>query len=282
MEFFYLIPIVLGLSGQNLFKKMFSGKSGGQGIYTFALLTAFSAMLFFLVTAPRLQWEVRLLPYAFFFAVTYGAATIFSTLAISCGPLSLSALISSFSLMIPTFYGLLFLKEPLSFGLLPGICLLACSLFLINKRTPDTRVTLKWLFFVLLSFAGNGLCSVAQKMQQIAFGGSFKHEFMLLSLTMVAGILLIAIVLSERKVCVKAAATGWYFALGCGIMNGAVNLFVMILSGLMSVSLMFPLMSVGSILVTFVLSKILYKETLTKTQYLGFLLGIAAIILLNL
>lgn len=282
METLYLIAIILGISGQNIFKKMFSRKRGGNGVYTYSLLTALSAMGFFFITSRDLHWELTLLPYAFLFAVTFGAATIFSTLAISCGPLSLSVLISSFSLMIPTFYGLLFLKEPVSFGLLPGIALLAVSLFLINRRTKDSPVTLKWLVFVFLSFAGNGLCSVVQKMQQNAFSGDFKNEFMILSLGMVAGIMLTAIIITERKECLKTAATSWYLALGCGIMNGAVNLFVMVLSGLMSVSLMFPLISVGGIIISFIVSKLFYKEKLTKAQYYGFVLGIAAIVFLNL
>lgn len=282
MQALYLIAIILGISGQNIIKKIFSKGTGGRGIYTYSLLTALSAMGFFLVTSRDLQFDRGLLPYAFFFALTFGAATIFSTLAISCGPLSLSALISSFSLMIPTFYGLLFLKEPVSFGLLPGIGLLAASLFLINKRTKDSPVTAKWLIFVLLSFGGNGLCSVVQKMQQNAFNGSFKNEFMILSLAMVAGIMLAAVLISERKECIKTASKSWYLALGCGIMNGGVNLFVMILSGLMSVSLMFPLVSVGGIVVSFLVSKIFYKEKLTKAQYIGFFLGIAAIVFLNL
>ena len=282
MKFLCLIPIILGISGQNIVKKMFSRKNGGKGVYTFSLLMALSAMMFFLVTSPGLQWVSGLVPYAFFFALTFGAAIIFSTLAISCGPLSLSALISSFSLMIPTFYGLLFLKEPVTVGLLPGIGLLGGSLFLINKRTGDTPATLKWLICVLFSFAGNGLCSVVQKMQQIAFAGSYKNEFMILALAMVAGIMLTAALFTERKECLKIAASGWYLALGCGIMNGVVNLLVMILSGSMSVSLMFPLMSVGGITVTFFVSKYLYKEQLARSQRIGFLLGLAAIVLLNL
>ena len=94
--------------------------------------------------------------------------------------------------------------------------------------------------------------------------------------------LIFDIKITERKHFADYAAGGWHLALGCGILNGAVNLLVMILSGMMSVSLMFPLVSVGGIVVTFFVSKFLYKEKLTKAQYLGFSLGITAIILLNI
>lgn len=282
MQAIYLTIIILGISGQNVFKKAFSKKRNGSGVYTFSLLTNLSALLFFLLTSRDLQWNPRLIPYALFFAVFFGAATIFSTLALSCGHLSLTSLISSFSLMIPTFYGLLFLREPAGIGFIPGLITLSASLFLINKKEQGAAFRLKWFLFVMIAFLGNGMCSVAQKMQQLAFDGMYKSEFMIMSLAIVAAVMCIAIVITERKHFADYAAGGWHLALGCGILNGAVNLLVMILSGMMSVSLMFPLVSVGGIVVTFFVSKFLYKEKLTKAQYLGFSLGITAIILLNI
>ncbi len=282
MNTIYLIAIILGVSGQNILKKMYSKKTAGQGVYTYTLITALTAMLFFILTAKNLQWEPALLLYSLLFAVSFGAASIFSTLAMACGPLSLTSLISSFSLMIPTFYGLIFLKEPISFGLLPGLILLVGALLLINKKSADSPVTAKWLLFVLITFAGNGMCSVVQKMQQSAFSGSFKNEFMILSMSMVSVIMLSALLLKERREAAAFARSGLFLGISCGLLNGTVNLFVMILSGLMSVSLMFPLVSVGGIVVSFLVSILFYKEKLTKAQYIGFLLGIAAIVFLNL
>lgn len=61
-----------------------------------------------------------------------------------------------------------------------------------------------------------------------------------------------------------------------------VNLFVMILTGLMPVSLMYPLISAGGIIVTYIVSKFFYKESLTKAQLIGFILGIGSVVLLNM
>lgn len=282
MKFIYLICVILGISGQNISKKIFSHKASG-GVYTFSMLSALAATAFFLITARDPVWNAGLLPYALFFAFSYGTSSIFGVLALSCGPLSLTALITSFSLMIPTFYGLIFLKDPVSFGLYPGLALLAASLFLINKKgNAANGLSLKWLIFVLLSFLGNGLCSVAQTMQQKRFDGQYKNEFMITALLIVVGIMAIATLLKERKNAGKYIRTGWYLSLGCGALNGMVNLFVMILTGLMSVSLMFPLISVGGIVLTFIVSKVFYKEKLTTAQHIGFLLGVGAIVFLNL
>ena len=65
-------------------------------------------------------------------------------------------------------------------------------------------------------------------------------------------------------------------------MNGIVNLFVMILSGKMPVALMFPLISAGGIIVTYIVSRFFYKEKLTKMQFAGFILGIASVVFLHI
>lgn len=283
MQVIYLISVILGISGQNISRKIYSQRNKGSGVYTFSTLSCLAAAVFFIVTASGFHWNADLIPYAFFFAISYGTASIFGVLALSCGPLSLTALITSFSLMIPTFYGLIFLKDPVSFGLYPGLALLAASLFLINKKGNTANgLSLKWLIFVLLAFLGNGLCSVAQTMQQKQFDGQYKNEFMITALLIVVGIMSIATLLKERKNAIKYIRTGWYLSLGCGALNGIVNLFVMILTGLMSVSLMFPMISVGGIVVTFIVSKVFYKEKLTTAQHVGFLLGVGAIVFLNL
>ena len=283
MQVIYLISVIFGISGQNISKKIYSEKTGGNGVYTFSMLSCLSAAIFFILTASDFLWNAALIPHALFFAIPYGTATIFNILALRCGPLSLTALISSFSLMIPTFFGLIFLKDPVSFGLYPGLALLAVSLFLINKKGGDTKgVSLKWLICVLFAFLGNGLCSVAQTVQQKHFSGQYKNEFMIIALLIVVGIMGLFTVLKERKSAGKYIRAGWHLSLGCGILNGMVNLFVMILTGLMNVSLMFPLVSVGGIVLTFIVSKAFYKEKLTAAQHIGFLFGIGAIVLLNL
>ena len=73
-----------------------------------------------------------------------------------------------------------------------------------------------------------------------------------------------------------------FTAVAAGIMNGIVNLLVMVLSGMMATSVMFPLISAGGIVVTYIVSRFFYKEKLTKIQFAGFLTGLASIVFLNI
>jgi drug/metabolite transporter (DMT)-like permease len=282
LNVFYLISIILGISGQNIVKKPYTKKTNGGGVYFFNTLVSATALLFFALTSSELHFDFSIVPYAIGFAATYSVASIFSILAIANGSLSLTSLCTSFSLMIPTFYGLIFLKDAIGLGFVSGLILLAISLFLINKPDKNARVSVKWLIFVLLAFLGNGMCTVMQNMQQRAFDGAYKSEFMILSYAMVAVVMLSMALFKDRKNLKLHVKAGWYVAPICGALNGMVNLFVMILSARMAVSLMFPLISAGGLVVTYLVSRFVYKEKLTKLQFAGFVLGAAAVVLLNI
>ncbi len=282
MDVVYLLAIIFGVSGQNIVKKPYTEQTGGKGVYVFGMITGFAAMAFFLISARSIEFDPGILPYALLFGISYAVSTVFSVIAVSCGSLSLTCLIESYSLMLPALYGLIFLHDPIGVGLIPGIVLLAVSLVLINKKEKGVKFSLKWIVSVSLAFFGNGMCSVFQKMQQVKFDGAYKNELMIESLLIVTVIFFIFALIKERKdmaVCIKK---GWAWGIGCGIMNGAVNLFVMILSGTMPVSILFPTVSAGGIIVTYIVSRFFYKEKLTAAQFIGFILGIGAVVLLNI
>lgn len=282
MSILYLILIILGVSFQNIIKKPYSDKTEGRGVYTFSFLTSLAAMAFYAVTSAGFSLKAEVLVYSLMFAAAFTAATVFTVKAIVVGSLSLTALIVSYSLMIPTFYGLVFLKEPISPGLLPGIALMLLSILLTNKKTDEAKINFKWIVYVSLAAVGNGMCSVVQKMQQVAFDGNFKNEFMMMAMAIAAVILLVCSLKAERRDMLFCIKHGWLQGLSCGIANGAVNMSVMILSSIMSVSIMFPMISVGGIVLTYLMSVFYYKESLNKSQHIGVVLGLISVVFLNI
>lgn len=278
----FLIAIILGVSGQNIVKKPYTQKMGGSGVYFFNAIISAAALLFFAVTATKLDFDLSFIPYSIGFATSYAIATVFLVLAIAYGSLSLTSLFFSYSLMIPTLYGLVFLKDDISVVFILGLALLVVSLFLANKNDKKAKFSFKWIICVILAFLGNGMCTVVQNMQQVAFDGAYKNEFMIVALAIVALVMSIMSLIKERKAMKVYAKAGWHWALICGLLNGMVNLFVMILSRSMPVSVMFPLISAGGLVVTYLVSRFVYKESLTKLQFVGFILGLAAVVFLNI
>ena len=67
----------------------------------------------------------------------------------------------------------------------------------------------------------------------------------------------------------------------CGLANGAVNFFVLVLSNKMPASVMFPIISAGGIVTTALISIFVYREKLSLPQKIGMFLGIAAVVVLS-
>ncbi|MBE6550560.1 MAG: hypothetical protein E7665_00355 [Ruminococcaceae bacterium] len=282
MNYIYLILIILAVSFQNIVQKPYTQKTEGKGVFTFTLMSSLAALLFFIITSKGLKFDSGILLYSFFFALSYMTCSVSLVAAIGSGSLSLTTLINSYSLMLPTLYGLIFLKDAIKPGLIPGIILLAISLFLTNKKGSDKKFSVKWLIYVSLAFVGNGMCTIVQKSQQLAFDGAYKNEFMIAALSMVVILLIPVVLKKEGKNALSLIKAGWKWALPCGLANGLTNMLVMVLSGIMAASLMFPLISAGGLIITYLVSKFFYKEYLTKLQTAGMFVGLASVILLNL
>jgi drug/metabolite transporter (DMT)-like permease len=203
---------------------------------------------------------------------------------VATGPLALSSLLISYSLILPALYGIVFLNEPMTTPMIIAIILLLISATLTNLegKQEKKRITPKWMIFVLLSFLGNGSCSIIQKMEQIRFNGGYKNEFMIIALLLVVVFIFGAALITERGNLRKNAPAAIICSAAAGLTNGGVNLLVMVLTGLMATSIMFPAISAGGIIVTFLIALLIYKEKLSVYQYLGALFGIAAIILFNI
>lgn len=281
--------VMVAMLFQSVGQKQYNIKTGNRGTYIFNAVCTMSAAVFFIcMDKGGLQFELGLLPYVFGFAVAYGSAVLFSFLAIREGSMSFTCLATSYSLFIPTVYGLLFLKESASLYLYIGFALLAISIFFINAKKGDSEnannaFTVKWLIYALLAFLGNGFASTTQTMQQLKFDGNYKSEFMILALIIVSGFFWALALMSEKsemKPCFKKAGVFMVFT---GLANAVVNQLVMTLvSRGMPASIMFPVISGGGIVFTTMISVLFYKEKLTRKQYIGLLCGAVSVVFMSL
>lgn len=285
MNYFLLALTTAALSAQALSTKEYNKKQTNAPIVFTLLSTIFALVVFLFSSKFKLEFNGETLMYSFLFAICYATASLGITVAIASGPLSISSLIQSYSLIIPTFYGILFLNEAVKLTMLIGFLLLVISLFAVNYvkgNEEGQKISKKWIIAIIFTFIGNGMCSTVQKMQQIASGGKYKSEFMISAL-IIGSIMLLPIVLySEKGKISISVKKGWFWAAVRGIANGVVNLLVMILGGKLPISLLFPVISAGSIILSSAISVIFYKEKLTKIQLAGVAIGVVSIVFLNL
>lgn len=286
-----MIYLLLGLATvtvtcQDIFKKKYIVRAGG-GIFFFGGVVALFAVLWFACFNRDWTWNPALMIPSVGFALSYATATVCSVLAIRHGSLAKTALIVSCSLLVPSFYGVLFLKESISVKLILGLILLVIALALVNyeKEAKGSQpTTWKWVLFASLAFVGNGMCSTVQKAEQIRFGEAGKNVFMIMALAMVSLFLFLLsfFIKEERRLWKSTLKIGWHWGLLCGVANGLTNSLVMYLNPLVAASVMFPVISGGGIVLNFLYATTFLKEKFNLRQKLGFLIGLISVILLNL
>lgn len=296
MGTFLLVVCVITAAIQSPLKKIYQNKTG-KGVFLFSAMISFVAALFFGVgslVGGDVSFELALLPYSVGFAVCYGVCIITGVLALGLGSLALTSLFASYSLIFPTLYGLLFWDNPVFLSQAIGLVFLLVSLYLTNmgnKKKGDEGeavqekkgFSLKWLVCVILMAVSNGGCAILQQEQQRQFEGAYKNEFMFVALMIVVVALLVVVLLRERKDAGECLRLGAVPAVLTGLCNGLTNLLVMVIANVMIPAfIFFPIVSAGGLVISYVLSVTCFKERFSTTQKVGILLGLVALVLLNL
>lgn len=286
-----LIASIITMALPNIIKKFYNGNAP---FFLSAVSCFFSAVLFLFLSGFNLSFDWNLLVYSGLMSLTFGCATVFSLLALRCGDLSLTGLIMSLSLIIPTLYGIIILNNPVGVPFYIGLVALVASLSLINlnfKKKKDADVNnppqkkkfnVKWLVFITIAAVCNGFSSIIQTEQQLAYNGEKKIESMLLVFVIVTLVTLIISLITERKFIKEKLVRTFVIGSTSGVATGVLNYTVMVLVGLVDAALLFPLISGGSLLIIFVVAPLIFKEKYRPLQYVGFALGLLSVVLLNL
>lgn len=280
----YLLLSVICMTIMGISSKEYNRRSG-KGPFTFVALRVLFALVFFVVTMrEKFCIEGASVWYAIAFAVTFALANLTSFLALKTGPFSLTMLFTSYSLLIPTGYGIFVLDEQVTWLLIGGIVLLVISIFLSNyeKKGDEKKITFKWVVFVVLNLLSNGGGTTIQKVQQDMTGGLYKSEFMIIALSVSALLLLAIALVTECKDMKHCVRYGMGHALLGGVGTGVLNLVVMLLAGRMAASIMYPIISAGSIILPTIVAIAFYKEKLSKVQLVGVAIGILSVVCLNI
>ena len=288
MNYFLMFAIVVGVSLQDILKKKLSLHADQtpwiMDAYRVCMAgAAFLTHLF--LTGRTLSWHLPSFGYGAAFAIGFTAAIYGSIAAAACGPVSLTALFSSFGLAIPTLYGVIFLHEELAPTGIAGLIALCASLVLVNwNRGNQEKLSSKWLILALIGFAGNGCCSLMQKLHQTAYPGQYAGDLLISGMLLVTLFSLLIYLNAAKKAGAQKRLPTRSIALGTpsGIFNALVNFGMVYLSARLPAALLYPTVSAGSIALSFVVMRFVYREKLSLIKQLGFFLGFAAVILMNL
>lgn len=281
--FLILLNSITGL-GDGFFTKCGNKYSPNGGIL-FTAAKSLTVMLFFLATdgngfnVPDGLWIYGIVGGVFYFAASFLHFT-----ALKLGSFAISMLVLSYSMIIPILYGLIFYKDAATALTYLGFAAIMLSLYCLcsNQKTDNKAFSVKWLLCLAVAFLTNGLLIVIIKVQQTMFENACNNEFMAIALGTCTVLSLITGTITNGKNMKDFIKHGCIWGVATGLANGATNLIGIILNNLMPLSILSPTKSAISITVSTLFSVVFYKEKLLKRQLIGIVLGICAVILLNI
>jgi len=294
-KYFILALSTLLATGKALFCKAM-----GTGLYSKketallnfkALLVAFVCSLIFVADEIFKLLEISKfsIVLSMFFGISVAITQIMQSKAMGNGPASLVSLIYSCGFLVPIFYGLLFWNESVSVYQWFGILLLVISLYLIVCKGEKGGKSVAWIPFAVLAMLGSGVNAIFQKTHQYSSFADELDLFLVYSLffsSLFTGIVSLVIRKrgkSEPELSKKQKAIKKVIVPMClGICVGLLNFINLNLSGKLPSIILFPVYNVGSMLLSSIISSLIYNEKLTKRQGFGFAIGIAAILIVGI
>ena len=265
-------------SGQSALSKQYAKRGGRPIEFNFNKATAGSILFLIFALLSGFSLHLPTIAYGLAYGTTLCISMHAGFRALAIGPMALSSIIASFSLVIPFIVGVVFWSEELTLFKLVGVVLLLCSILLINGKR-EAGFSVKWLVYVLVVLFANGICSVIQKMHQMSYPGLYQTEFIFWANLLAVIVWLVgANVKAEKLSAPKLTKLG---LLG-GVMNCLANYTVLYLSAGENASVLFPIVSIANIMTVWVIGIIFFKEKTKLLQTIGLIIGIISVVLLKI
>ena len=231
-----------------------------------------------------------------FLALCYGvdlACTgILTAKCFACGPMSLTSVITNACVLMPIAVGCIWYNEVMTLPQIMG-CLLLAATFVLSALKPkqageeNNEIPAKWYLLVFLAFFCNGMGAVLLNIYGRVAASGQRNSFLALGYFVSALIYLANHRMEVRKtgpVHLKTMVRPLLFLLlAMGALGGFIgNSILMSLNTAMPASLLYPLVNGGIAVIVAIASCIIFREKLTVQRLLTILVGLAAIVTLNL
>lgn len=209
------------------------------------------------------------------FGVVTALSNFYKMRSLSNGPMHITLLVTTSSMIIPTLSGIFF-GETFSLAKLGVVVVLIGFIYLSTGKSGDARINKKWVLYCALAFAFQGTVGVIQKIHQSSTHKAETSGFLLVAFT----VAIIFCFFGSRGSgqTIKLERKTVFVGLLCGGCTFGMNYINLKLSGLLPSQLFFPLINGSAIILSSIMSVIVFKETLSKRQMIGLVGGILSLI----
>lgn len=294
--FLLIVSILMNVAANSVLKNDFCKKEvkNNADLYAFNAMTSILAMATLVIIGMVMGSLTSVSAYTVLFGLVFGIVTalaaIFNMKAFECGPMSYTTVIISCSLVIPSFSGLFIppIQSIAPVQYVGVVCMLISFVCAMDKKNDKAGISLKWFFFCLASFVCNGSIGVMQKIHQ---NSAHKEELSVFLITafLVATLFSLLMILVFRRKEGKMTVLGKekvkkFLIVGiiCGVFIAFCNQINMFLSGVMPSVVFFPVVNGAAMILTAIVGVLFLKERFSPKQWIGLVVGTAAIFLLCL
>ncbi len=272
-----------------LVKKVYSNRSNGgmTGAYVYSALGCIVSSVLLMLWGGFDGISVFTCLLGVLFGLAISLTDIFMIKALQLGPMAYTMVIVSCSTILTALSGFFFFGESIGILQIVGIALMVGSfIFAAEKKTDEKKGSAVWLLFCVLSFICSGSIGFMQKIHQ---GSSHKGElntFLVVSFAIsfiFAASMALLFSKKEKKPLFEKDNSGkiiWLFIgimiLG-GICVGTNHKLNLALSGQIPSAVFFPIVNGGNLVLTTLSALIIFKEKLTKKQWIGVILGVLSV-----
>lgn len=215
---------------------------------------------------------------ALMFGVVTALSNFYKMKSLAAGPMHITLLITTSSMIIPTLSGVFF-GESFSLNKLIAVAVLIGFIYLSLEKASDTKkINKKWIFYCLLSFLLQGSIGVLQKIHQTSAYKTESSAFLFVAFVCS----LIYSKMRSKKTFKELQFTRKHIILACvcGICTYAMNALNLKLSGLLPSQLFFPLVNGSAIVLSSLMSVLFFKERLSRKQLIGLCGGTLSLMLI--
>lgn len=276
-----------------IFKKLYSNRSSGgmTGVYVYSALGCIVSAVVLLLWGgiDGISWFTVVLGLLFGLAISL--QEIFMIRAFRSGPMAFTMVIVSCSTVFTALSGFFFFGERIGALQLVGIAFMVGSfIFATEKKAGEKKGGLVWLLFCALAFCFSGAIGFMQKTHQTSMLHKGEiNSFLVISFIVsfvFSATLAIISTFKENKPLFETRENGKTYWLLFGIMVAsgicvaANHKFNLGLSGEIPSAVFFPIVNGGNLVLTTLSALVIFKERLSKRQWIGVGLGIASVLLL--
>lgn len=288
MGMFLIIVSLLMHQAEGIVVKEYGKRYGKGGMFFNAIICLFALVYFFVAEFFSREYKFYfpnwLWSYGIISGLCYATGFYAMYAALKTGSFGLTKLLSSFGSLIPIVYGIVFLNEqPTNFTYV-AVVLVLISVFLMNHKSTDEKAnfSVKWLVCVIASIIANAGIMIVAKSQQLVFDTKCSNEFLMISYALAVAFLIIFGIIYERSQFKSTIKGGSLYGLIAGVFNGMNNVLILLTYRYVPLTIITPVKGALGLVISFVLSVLLYKEKFTKKQIVSVIIGIVAAVLSKL